>query len=82
MNDTLPRIFFNEVVTRDMGLANVLAAVQAGITRFDGSLGGRACDLHPAPAGSTSCAARSREPRRNPHPDPLPQAGRGGKTAP
>src|SRR5205085_11461694 len=26
--------------TRGMGLANVLAAVQAGIDRFDGSLGG------------------------------------------
>ena len=36
-----------------MGLANVLAAVQAGITRFDGSLGGLGgCPYAPGASGN------------------------------
>lgn len=39
--------------TRGMGLANVLAAVQAGITRFDGSLGGLGgCPYAPGATGN------------------------------
>jgi len=41
--------------TRGMGLANVLAAVQAGITRFDGSLGGLGgCPYAPGASGNIS----------------------------
>ncbi|MGE0097217.1 MAG: hydroxymethylglutaryl-CoA lyase [Hydrogenophaga sp.] len=39
--------------TRGMGLANVLAAVQAGIVRFDGSLGGLGgCPFAPGASGN------------------------------
>ena len=39
--------------TRGMGLANVLAAVQVGITRFDGSLGGLGgCPYAPGASGN------------------------------
>jgi hydroxymethylglutaryl-CoA lyase len=39
--------------TRGMGLANVLAAVQNGITRFDGSLGGLGgCPYAPGASGN------------------------------
>ncbi len=39
--------------TRGMGLANVLAAVQAGVTRFDGSLGGLGgCPYAPGASGN------------------------------
>lgn len=39
--------------TRGMGLANVLAAVQTGITRFDGSLGGLGgCPYAPGASGN------------------------------
>lgn len=39
--------------TRGMGLANLLAAVQAGITRFDGSLGGLGgCPYAPGASGN------------------------------
>lgn len=39
--------------TRGMGLANVLAAAQAGITRFDGSLGGLGgCPYAPGASGN------------------------------
>ncbi len=39
--------------TRGMGLANVLAAVQSGITRFDGSLGGLGgCPYAPGASGN------------------------------
>ena len=39
--------------TRGMGLANVLAAVQGGITRFDGSLGGLGgCPYAPGASGN------------------------------
>ena len=39
--------------TRGMGLANVLAGVQAGITRFDGSLGGLGgCPYAPGASGN------------------------------
>ena len=39
--------------TRGMGLANVLAALQAGITRFDGSLGGLGgCPYAPGASGN------------------------------
>ena len=39
--------------TRGMGLANVLAAVEAGITRFDGSLGGLGgCPYAPGASGN------------------------------
>jgi hydroxymethylglutaryl-CoA lyase len=38
-----------------MGLANVLAAVQSGITRFDGSLGGLGgCPYAPGASGNIS----------------------------
>lgn len=38
-----------------MGLANVLAAVQGGITRFDGSLGGLGgCPYAPGASGNIS----------------------------
>jgi hydroxymethylglutaryl-CoA lyase len=41
--------------TRGMGLANVLAAVQSGITRFDGSLGGLGgCPYAPSASGNIS----------------------------
>lgn len=41
--------------TRGMGLANVLAALQAGITRFDGSLGGLGgCPYAPGASGNIS----------------------------
>lgn len=41
--------------TRGMGLANILAAVQAGIIRFDGSLGGLGgCPYAPGASGNTS----------------------------
>ncbi|MES2362075.1 MAG: hydroxymethylglutaryl-CoA lyase [Pseudomonadota bacterium] len=41
--------------TRGMGLANVLAGVQAGITRFDGSLGGLGgCPYAPGASGNIS----------------------------
>jgi hydroxymethylglutaryl-CoA lyase len=41
--------------TRGMGLANVLAAVQAGIARFDGSLGGLGgCPFAPGASGNIS----------------------------
>jgi len=41
--------------TRGMGLANVLAAVQAGIDRFDGSLGGLGgCPYAPGASGNIS----------------------------
>ena len=41
--------------TRGMGLANVLAAVQAGIRRFDGSLGGLGgCPFAPGASGNIS----------------------------
>jgi hydroxymethylglutaryl-CoA lyase len=41
--------------TRGMGLANVLAAVQGGITRFDGSLGGLGgCPYAPGASGNIS----------------------------
>ncbi len=42
--------------TRGMGLANVLAAVQANIVRFDGSLGGLGgCPYAPGASGNISC---------------------------
>ena len=41
--------------TRGMGLANVLAAVQGGITRFDGSLGGLGgCPYAPGASGNVA----------------------------
>ena len=41
--------------TRGMGLANVLAAVQGGITRFDGSLGGLGgCPYAPGASGNVT----------------------------
>ena len=41
--------------TRGMGLANVLAAVQGGIIRFDGSLGGLGgCPYAPGASGNIS----------------------------
>jgi hydroxymethylglutaryl-CoA lyase len=41
--------------TRGMGLANVLAAVQSGIARFDGSLGGLGgCPYAPGASGNIS----------------------------
>ncbi|ABP34089.1 hydroxymethylglutaryl-CoA lyase [Polynucleobacter asymbioticus] len=41
--------------TRGMGLANLLAAVQSGITRFDGSLGGLGgCPYAPGASGNIS----------------------------
>ena len=41
--------------TRGMGLANVLAAVQSGVTRFDGSLGGLGgCPYAPGASGNIS----------------------------
>jgi len=41
--------------TRGMGLANMLAAVQSGITRFDGSLGGLGgCPYAPGASGNVS----------------------------
>jgi hydroxymethylglutaryl-CoA lyase len=39
--------------TRGMGLANVLAALQTGVTRFDGSLGGLGgCPYAPGASGN------------------------------
>ena len=44
--------------TRGMGLANVLAAAQAGIDRFDGSLGGLGgCPYAPGASGNISSEA-------------------------
>jgi len=41
--------------TRGMGLANLLAAVQSGIVRFDGSLGGLGgCPYAPGASGNIS----------------------------
>jgi hydroxymethylglutaryl-CoA lyase len=41
--------------TRGMGLANVLAAVQSGVTRFDGSLGGLGgCPYAPGASGNVT----------------------------
>ena len=41
--------------TRGMGLANVLAAVQGGVTRFDGSLGGLGgCPYAPGASGNVA----------------------------
>ena len=41
--------------TRGMGLANIVAAVQSGITRFDGSLGGLGgCPYAPGASGNIS----------------------------
>jgi hydroxymethylglutaryl-CoA lyase len=41
--------------TRGMGLANILSAVQSGITRFDGSLGGLGgCPYAPGASGNVS----------------------------
>jgi hydroxymethylglutaryl-CoA lyase len=41
--------------TRGMGLANILAAVQSGIVRFDGSLGGLGgCPYAPGASGNIS----------------------------
>jgi hydroxymethylglutaryl-CoA lyase len=41
--------------TRGMGLANVLASVQSGIIRFDGSLGGLGgCPYAPGASGNIS----------------------------
>jgi hydroxymethylglutaryl-CoA lyase len=41
--------------TRGMGLANILAAVQSGIIRFDGSLGGLGgCPYAPGASGNVS----------------------------
>ena len=41
--------------TRGMGLANILAAVQSGIVRFDGSLGGLGgCPYAPGASGNVS----------------------------
>lgn len=57
LQDCFPRLqltlhFHN---TRGMGLANVLAAAQGGITRFDGSLGGLGgCPYAPGASGNIS----------------------------
>ena len=51
----LPRIQFTAHFhnTRGMGLANALAAMQAGVTRFDGSLGGLGgCPYAPGASGN------------------------------
>ncbi|MEJ7930796.1 hydroxymethylglutaryl-CoA lyase [Ramlibacter sp. AN1015] len=59
MAETLQRRFAGQQLTlhfhntRGMGLANVLAAVQAGIVRFDGSLGGLGgCPYAPGASGN------------------------------
>ncbi|MEA9601491.1 hydroxymethylglutaryl-CoA lyase [Polynucleobacter sp. MG-28-Ekke-A2] len=61
MCDTLQKQFPNLQLTlhfhntRGMGLANVLAAVQSGIVRFDGSLGGLGgCPYAPGASGNIS----------------------------
>jgi hydroxymethylglutaryl-CoA lyase len=47
------QLTFNYHYTRGMGLANVLAAVRAGIDRFDGSLGGLGgCPYAPGASGN------------------------------
>jgi hydroxymethylglutaryl-CoA lyase len=46
--------------TRGMGLANVLAAVQQGISRFDGSLGGLGgCPYAPGPPATSAAKTPS-----------------------
>ena len=51
LNDLQLTLHFHN--TRGMGLANVLAAVQGGITRFDGSLGGLGgCPYAPGASGN------------------------------
>jgi hydroxymethylglutaryl-CoA lyase len=61
MSESLQKQFPNTQLTmhfhntRGMGLANVLAAVQSGITRFDGSLGGLGgCPYAPGASGNIS----------------------------
>ena len=61
MSDVLQKRFPNLQLTmhfhntRGMGLANVLAAVQSGIVRFDGSLGGLGgCPYAPGASGNIS----------------------------
>jgi len=61
MSEALQKRFPNLQVTmhfhntRGMGLANILAAVQSGITRFDGSLGGLGgCPYAPGASGNIS----------------------------
>jgi len=61
MSEVLQKRFPNTQITmhfhntRGMGLANVLAAVQSGITRFDGSLGGLGgCPYAPGASGNIS----------------------------
>ena len=49
----IPQLTLHFHNTRGMGLANVLAAVQGGITRFDGSLGGLGgCPYAPGASGN------------------------------
>ena len=51
----LVQLTFHFHNTRGMGLANILAAVQSGITRFDGSLGGLGgCPYAPGASGNIS----------------------------
>ncbi|MFY9512926.1 MAG: hydroxymethylglutaryl-CoA lyase [Rubrivivax sp.] len=51
----LPQLTMHFHDTRGMGLANVLAAVQAGIVRLDGSLGGLGgCPYAPGASGNIS----------------------------
>lgn len=55
MKDTFPEVMWNLHFhnTRGMGLANVLAGMQAGITRFDASLGGLGgCPFAPGATGN------------------------------
>ncbi|OIM98340.1 hydroxymethylglutaryl-CoA lyase [Polynucleobacter sp. MWH-Tro8-2-5-gr] len=61
MSESLQKLFPNLQITmhfhntRGMGLANVLAAVQSGIIRFDGSLGGLGgCPYAPGASGNIS----------------------------
>ena len=61
MSEAMQKRFSNTQITmhfhntRGMGLANVLAAVQSGITRFDGSLGGLGgCPYAPGASGNIS----------------------------
>ena len=61
MSESMQKLFSEMQVTmhfhntRGMGLANVLAAVQSGITRFDGSLGGLGgCPYAPGASGNIS----------------------------
>jgi hydroxymethylglutaryl-CoA lyase len=52
---TAPQLTLHFHNTRGMGLANVLAAVQSGINRFDGSLGGLGgCPYAPGASGNIS----------------------------